>query len=485
MSEKKAGILLPIFSLPSKYSIGSLGKEAYKFVDFLKESNQNYWQVLPVNPTIYGDSPYQSPSAFAGNYYFIDPDTLVKEGLLDKEFVKDYERKGERVDYGYLFQSREFLLKKAFERFDINAKDYLRFKSENCFWLDDYALFMSIKEYSANAEWNKWNKEEKFRIDVTALTRKYAGSVEFWKFTQYEFYRQFARLKKYANSKGIKIIGDMPIYVAYDSVDVWSAPDNYLLDKDLNPVLVAGVPPDLFSEDGQLWGNPIYDWNKMKKDKFSWWVNRLKVAYKLYDVIRIDHFRGFAGYYVVDSKETTAKNGEWRKGVGKAIFDELEKQLPGAEIIAEDLGVITPDVRRLLKYTGYPGMKVLHFAFGDENSDYLPKNIRTSNCIVYTGTHDNMTTAQWLEELSDSERKLFAKVCKPRKKDNLCDCLIKTAMSTKADTVIIPMADYMGLGKEARINAPSTTGDNWTWRLGRRYNTAALREKIKTLSKRN
>jgi len=269
MSEKKAGILLPIFSLPSKYSIGSLGKEAYKFVDFLKECNQNYWQVLPVNPTIYGDSPYQSPSAFAGNYYFIDPGTLVKEGLLDKEFVKDYERKGERVDYGYLFQSREFLLKKAFERFDINAKDYLRFKSENCFWLDDYALFMSIKEYSANAEWNKWNKEEKFTIDVTALTRKYAGSVEFWKFTQYEFYRQFARLKKYANSKGIKIIGDMPIYVAYDSVDVWSAPDNYLLDKDLNPVLVAGVPPDLFSEDGQLWGNPIYDWNKMKNDKFS------------------------------------------------------------------------------------------------------------------------------------------------------------------------------------------------------------------------
>lgn len=241
----------------------------------------------------------------------------------------------------------------------------------------------------------------------------------------------------------------------------------------------------MFSEDGQLWGNPIYDWNKMKKDKFSWWVNRLKVAYKLYDVIRIDHFRGFAGYYVVDSKETTAKNGEWRKGVGKAIFDELERQLPGAEIIAEDLGVITPDVRRLLKYTGYPGMKVLHFAFGDENSDYLPKNIRTSNCIVYTGTHDNMTTAQWLEELSDSERKLFAKVCKPRKKDNLCDCLIKTAMSTKADTVIIPMADYMGLGKEARINAPSTTGDNWTWRLASRYNTAALREKIKTLSKRN
>ncbi|MDE7337632.1 MAG: 4-alpha-glucanotransferase, partial [Clostridia bacterium] len=410
---------------------------------------------------------------------------LVAEGLLDKEFVKGYEKGGDRIDYGYLFESREFLLKKAFETFDIRAADYIKFKMDNAFWLDDYALFMSIKEYNNNAEWSEWSKEEKFRTNVPALQRKYASSTEFWKFAQYEFYKQFSRLKKYANSKGIKIIGDMPIYVAYDSVDVWSAPDNYLLDEDLVPVSVAGVPPDLFSEDGQLWGNPIYDWKKMKKDKFSWWIDRLKVAYKLYDVIRIDHFRGFAGYYVVDKGEKTAKNGEWRKGVGKAIFDELNRQLSGAEIIAEDLGVITPDVRKLLKYTGYPGMKVLQFAFGDENSDYLPKNIKSSNCVVYTGTHDNMTTPQWIEELSDRERELFIKVCKPKKGEDLCNCLIRTAMSTKADTVIIPMADYMGLGKEARINAPSTTGDNWTWRLGKRYNTAALREKIKTLSKRD
>ncbi|MDE7079335.1 MAG: 4-alpha-glucanotransferase, partial [Clostridia bacterium] len=274
------------------------------------------------------------------------------------------------------------------------------------------------------------------------------------------------------------------IYVAYDSADVWANPQNYLLDKELSPTLVAGVPPDLFSEDGQLWGNPIYDWKRMKRDKFSWWIDRLKVAYKLYDVIRIDHFRGFAGYYVVEKGEKTAKKGEWLKGIGSAFFEELNRQLPGAKIIAEDLGVITPDVRRLLHKTGYPGMKVLQFAFGDENSDYLPKNIKSSNCIVYTGTHDNMTTPQWLDEISDREKDLFIKVCKPKKGDDLCDCLIRTAMLTKAERAIIPMADYLGLGKEGRINAPSTTGDNWTWRLNKRYNSAKLREKIKALSKR-
>ena len=484
MSEKKAGILLPIFSLPSKYSIGSLGKSAYKFIDFLKDCGQSFWQVLPLNPTIYGDSPYQSPSAFAGNHYFIDIDTLVKDGLLDKEFAEGYVRESERIDYGYLFESRVFLLKKAFEKFNINDKHYIEFKKENKFWLEDYALFMSIKEYNNNAEWSEWTDEEKFRKNLPALCRKYAGSMEFWYFAQYQFFRQYAKLKKYANSKGIEIIGDMPIYVAYDSADVWANPKNYLLDENLSPTLVAGVPPDLFSEDGQLWGNPIYDWKRMKRDKFSWWIQRLNIAYKLYDVIRIDHFRGFAGYYVVEKGEKTAKKGEWLKGVGSAFFDELNRQLPGAKIIAEDLGVITPDVRRLLKKTGYPGMKVLQFAFGDENSDYLPKNIKSSNCIVYTGTHDNMTTPQWLDEISEREKELFLRVCKPKKDEDLCECLIRTAMSTKADRVIIPMADYLGLGKEGRINAPSTTGDNWTWRLNKRYYSEKLRDKIKRLGKR-
>ncbi|MDE6275744.1 MAG: 4-alpha-glucanotransferase [Clostridia bacterium] len=482
MTNKKAGILLPIFSLPSKYGIGSLGKSAFAFVDFLKECNQQYWQVLPLNPTIFGDSPYQSPSAFAGNHYFIDIDTLVEDGLLDKSYVKGYQRKSPRIDYGYLFESRLFLLKKAFELFDINQIDYLEFKQDNAFWLDDYALFMSIKEYHNNSSWSSWGKEEKYRINIKKLQNKYAGSIEFWKFAQYEFYSQYAKVKSYANLKGIEIVGDMPIYVAYDSVDVWSKPKNYLLDQDLNPTVVAGVPPDAFSADGQLWGNPIYNWQKMKRDKFAWWIDRLSIAYKLYDVIRIDHFRGFEAYYVVDKDCDTAKIGEWRKGVGISLFKELDRHIPHAKIIAEDLGVITPPVRQLLKKTGYPGMKVLQFAFGDEDSDYLPKNIKSSNCVVYTGTHDNMTTPQWFGGLDQREKTLYRKSCKPKKGENDTHCLIRAAMSTKAERVIIPMADYLGLKAEGRINAPSTTGDNWTWRLKDKYDTPKLREKIKELT---
>lgn len=479
---KKAGILLPIFSLPDRYGIGSFGKSAYRFVDFLKSTGQSFWQVLPLNPTIYGDSPYQSPSAFAGNPYFVDIDMLIEDGLVTQEYADGFLRNDEKIDYGYLFDSRHFLLRKAFERFDINDKAYIDFKRENAFWLDDYSLFMSIKEYRSNAQWNEWPDDEKYRRNLLALRREYAGSIEFWNFVQYEFYSQYAKLKSYANKKGIEIIGDMPIYVAYDSVDVWSKPDNYLLDEQLKPYLVAGVPPDLFSEDGQLWGNPIYDWEKMKKDKFSWWMSRLKIAYKLYDILRIDHFRAFESYYVVDGEEKTAKKGEWRKGVGMDFFNELDKQLPGAKIIAEDLGVITDKVRKLLKKTGYPGMKVLHFAFGDDNSDYLPKNIKTNNCIVYAGTHDNMTTPQWLESLGEDEMKRFKKVCKPRKGESDVHCLLRTAMQTKADRVIICMADYLGLGKEGRINAPSTTGSNWTWRMKEKYNTKKLREYIKELT---
>lgn len=479
---KQAGILLPIFSLPNKYGIGSFGKSAYKFIDFLRDCGQKYWQVLPMNPTIYGDSPYQSPSAFAGNPYFVDIDMLIEEGILDKEYALGFERKDKRIDYGYLFESRHFLLRKAFERFDINQKLYKDFKQENAYWLDDYALFMSIKEYRSNAPWNEWKEEEKYRKDLALLKREYAGSTEFWCFVQYEFYTQYAKLKKYANKRGIEIIGDMPIYVAYDSVDVWSNPENYLLDDELKPYLVAGVPPDLFSEEGQLWGNPIYDWKKMSKDKYSWWMNRLKTAYKLYDIIRIDHFRAFESYYVVDGQAETAKHGEWRKGVGMAFFKELDKAIPGAKIIAEDLGIITDKVRALLKKTGYPGMKVLHFAFGDKNSAYLPKNIKNSNCIVYAGTHDNMTTEQWLESLSPEEMKLFRKVCKPQKGEELSHSLIRTAMTTVADRVIICMADYLGLNAEGRINAPSTTENNWTWRMAENYNTKKLREYIKELT---
>lgn len=476
--EKKAGILLPIFSLPGKYGIGTLGKSAYGFVDFLKGCGQSYWQVLPLNPTIYGDSPYQSPSAFAGNPYFIDADILAEEGLLDEKFAKDFERKADRIDYGYLFGSREFLLKKAFELFDINSQEYVDFKEENAFWLDDYALFMSIKEYNGNRAWSEWNKQEKYRLNIKSLAKKYAGSIEFWKFVQYKFYSQYSKLKAYANSNGIEIIGDMPIYVAYDSVDVWANRKNFLLDEKLSPTCVAGVPPDAFSATGQLWGNPIYNWRKIKADKFSWWIERLRTAYKLYDVIRIDHFRGFEAYYVVDSEAETAIDGQWHKGVGMSLFKELDKHIPNAKIIAEDLGVITPQVRKLLKKTGYPGMKVLQFAFSDESNEYLPKNIKTSNCIVYTGTHDNMTTKQWFESIDEDQYGFYKKVCKPKKRESDTHCLIRTAIATKADRVIIPMADYLELGEEGRINAPSTMGDNWTWRLKDGYDTPKLKDYI-------
>ncbi len=479
---KGAGILLPIFSLPNKYGIGSFGKSAYKFVDFLKECRQKYWQVLPLNPTIYGDSPYQSLSAFAGNPYFVDIDMLIEEKILDKEYAKGFERKDERIDYGYLFESRHFLLRKAFEKFDINNIKYKKFKAENSYWLDDYALFMSIKEYRSNMPWSEWKEEEKYRKDISKLRREYLGSIEFWCFVQYEFYKQFAKLKRYANKKGIEIIGDMPIYVAYDSVDVWAKPENYLLDSELKPYLVAGVPPDLFSEEGQLWGNPIYNWDKMKKQSFSWWMKRLECAYKLYDIIRIDHFRAFESYYVVDGDAKTAKEGKWCKGVGMAFFKKLDEAIPNAKIIAEDLGIITNKVRVLLKKTGYPGMKVLQFAFGDKNSSYLPKNIKDGNCIVYAGTHDNMTTPQWLEEISEEEMAFFKKVCKPFKGEDLTHCMIRTAMSTSGDRVIIGMADYLGLKEEGRINAPSTMGENWTWRMKDKYNTKELREYIKELT---
>lgn len=476
--KKKAGILLPIFSLPGKYGIGTLGKSAYDFVDFLKGCGQSYWQVLPLNPTIYGDSPYQSPSAFAGNPYFIDADLLVEDGLLEEKDAKAFEKDVDRIDYGYLFGSREFLLKKAFELFDINSDGYKVFKQENKFWLDDYALFMSIKEYNGNKAWSEWSKQEKYRLHLDKLNKKYAGSIEFWKFVQYEFYSQYAKLKSYANAGGIEIIGDMPIYVAYDSVDVWSEPKNYLLDGDLAPTCVAGVPPDAFSETGQLWGNPIYDWKRMKRNKFSWWMERLKTAYKLYDIIRIDHFRGFEAYYVVDSQAQTAIDGEWRKGVGISLFKELDKHIPNAKIIAEDLGVITKEVRNLLKKTGYPGMKVLQFAFSGEDNEYLPKKIKNPNCIVYTGTHDNMTTPQWFESIDKEQYAFYKKKCKPKRKESDTHCLIRTAMSTKAERVIIPMADYLGIKEEGRINEPSTTGDNWTWRLQQNYDTPKLRSEI-------
>lgn len=373
---------MPVSALPGKYGIGSFGAQSFKFIDFLVECGQRCWQVLPLNPTAYGDSPYQSPCSFAGNPYFIDIDLLVRDGLLAKDEAKAEETDAKRIDYGKLFETRIRLLKKAYARFKVNS-DFIRFKQKNADWLDDYSLFMSLKEANGYKQWTEWG-DCKF-YDYAKLKRaEYAGECEFWKFVQYEFFSQYKAVKKYAKSKGISIIGDMPIYVAYDSVEVWSNPLSFLLDDNLSPKVVAGCPPDAFSDDGQLWGNPIYDWKKMEQEGFSWWKKRAERTFKLYDIIRIDHFRGFAGYYVIPAKDTTAKNGKWEEGVGYPLFEAISDAVPKAKIIAEDLGHITDDVRELLKKTGYPGMKVLQFAFTDSTNEYLPKNYKSENCVVYT-----------------------------------------------------------------------------------------------------
>ena len=477
---RKSGILMPVSALPGKYGIGSFGAQSFKFIDFLVECGQRCWQVLPLNPTAYGDSPYQSPCSFAGNPYFIDIDLLVRDGLLSKDEAKAEETDAKRIDYGKLFETRIRLLKKAYARFKVNS-DFIRFKQKNADWLDDYSLFMSLKEANGYKQWTEWG-DCKF-YDYAKLKRaEYAGECEFWKFAQYEFFSQYKAVKKYAKSKGVSIIGDMPIYVAYDSVEVWSNPLSFLLDDNLSPKVVAGCPPDAFSDDGQLWGNPIYDWKKMEQEGFSWWKKRAERTFKLYDIIRIDHFRGFAGYYVIPAKDTTAKNGKWEEGVGYPLFEAISDAVPKAKIIAEDLGHITDDVRELLKKTGYPGMKVLQFAFTDSTNEYLPKNYKSENCVVYTGTHDSMPTKAWYESLDDKAKKVFERECPCRFSQTPTNALVSLALGSNANLAVIPLQDYMELGEESRINMPSTAQGNWTWRVSGRYATSALKTKILQLT---
>ena len=385
---RTSGILMPIFSLPSKGGIGTLGKEAFRFVDFLKKSGQSWWQILPLNPTNYGDSPYQSFSSYAGNPYFIDPELLIQEGLLtEEEFLSfDFGKDSSIIDYGKLYKNRINLLRIAFGRFK-PEKTFYDFCRENDFWLDEYALFMALKNMHNDVSWECW--EENFRTrNLETLNRiksEKQDTIEFYKFVQYCFAKQWISLKNYANENGVGIIGDIPIYVAYDSADVWSEPEQFQLDKELKPKAVAGCPPDAFSEDGQLWGNPLYDWSFMKKDKFAWWKRRLGYALKLYDMVRIDHFRGFEAYWAIPYGDETAKGGKWLKGPNMALFNEIAKEFgDDLPIIAEDLGFLTDEVHELLKKSGFPGMKVLQFAFsGGSDSDYLPHNYN-KNCVVYT-----------------------------------------------------------------------------------------------------
>lgn len=459
---------MPIFSLPSPYGIGTLGKEAYRFVDFLHKSGQSYWQILPLNPTNYGDSPYQSFSSYAGNPYFIDPDMLIEEGLLNKEEADRFDfGEDELIDYGKLYLHRESLLKIAFSRFK-KDESFENFVLENSYWLDDFALFMTIKKKFSDTSWQNWSKPYRVR-DREALKQvssEYSELLSFYKFVQFKFSEQWKALKSYANGKGIKIIGDMPIYVAYDSADVWASPEQFALNKDGKPKKVAGCPPDAFSEDGQLWGNPIYNWKLMKEQKYVWWKKRISYALSLYDVLRIDHFRGFESYYAIPYGEKSAKNGRWVKGPGIEFFDELKKKFgKNMPIIAEDLGHLTPAVFKMHKQTGFPGMKVLQFAFDSrEESEYLPHNY-IKNCVVYTGTHDNDTIMGWLKSAAPEDVRNAHNYLNYPNDEGFNWAMIKAAMMSVADTCIIMMNDLIGLDSSGRINVPSTVGTNWKWRI--------------------
>ncbi len=480
---RTSGILMPIFSLDSPYGIGTLGKAAYEFVDFLKASGQTYWQILPVGITGFGDSPYQSVSSYAGNPYFIDLDFLVRDGLLTKAQVDSFEWESEKgIDYELLYKNRSKILHLAFERFLKKIpEDFYSFESENAEWLEDFALYSAIKENQNGASFDLWPKE--FAYEKVKDKDILKQSRDFYKMLQYLFFKQWFSLKDYANKNGVYIIGDIPIYVAYDSADVWSDKKQFLLDKNLKPKIVAGCPPDAFSDDGQLWGNPIYDWKFMKQDGFSWWIKRVGYLSRLYDVVRIDHFRAFSAYFGIPYGDKTAKNGKWYKCYGRQLFSLLNKTYGKLNIIAEDLGTIDDDVRKLLKFTGFPGMKVLQFAFDpDSESSYLPHNI-TKNCVVYTGTHDNDTAIGYLNSANEREVKFAKDYLRVSDGEQFNWALIKAAMATSADTVIFQMQDFLGLGNEARMNTPATEKGNWQWRIEKGCANAWLAKIIYDITK--
>lgn len=472
-----------ISSLPSPYGIGTMGAEAYRFVDFLEKAQQTYWQLLPVCPTSYGDSPYQSFSSFAGNPYFIDLDTLVKEGYLKKEEITSHFWGNDplSVDYGAIYENRFAVLKTACARLKKKLpEDYAAFCRTEKKWLDNYALFMALKDAHQGKAWSEWKKPLRFR-EASAIRQakeQYAEEIEFYKLLQYLFFKQWNKLKSYANQKGIKIIGDVPIYVAGDSADVWAEPELFLLDKNLRMIKVAGCPPDAFSADGQLWGNPLYRWDVMRERGYEWWVRRIKALSKLYDIVRIDHFRGFDSYYAIPAKDDTAKRGRWKKGPGIELFEVLEKKLGKLNIIVEDLGYLTPSVMKLVRDSGFPGMKVLQFAFDTrEDGDYLPHNY-PDYCVVYTGTHDNDTINGWMKSAPKESVKNAMAYLNLTKEEGYHWGMMRGAWSSVGQLVIVTMQDVLGLGSEARMNTPSTLGTNWKWRAKKGSYNVALAKKL-------
>ena len=489
MLKRGSGIFLPISSLPSKYGIGTFGKEAYKFVKLLHKSGQKYWQILPIGPVSYGDSPYSPYSVYAGNPYYIDLEFIIEEGIISAkdceilECGQDY-----YVDYEKQFYDRYKILYKVYE----NSKHKYRnevneFKKCNK-WVFDYSLFMALKYKYNQLPWYKWDIEIASRNQdaINNVKLHLSGEIEFWTFLQYLFFKQYFKLKEFANNKGISIIGYIPIYAAEDSADVWCNREIFMLDEQKFPVLVAGVPPDSFSSVGQLWGNPVYNWEYLKDNSYKWWINRIEWSFKLYDVVRVDHFRGFDEFWAVPHGSENAINGKWLKAYGKELFERIREKFGNVNIIAEDLGIITDSVIELKTNAGFPGMKVLQFAFdGNAENPYLPENYE-ENSVAYTGTHDNDTLKGWFDKLDSSAKQyvlnsLNLKIENIEEQNDINYKFINSLYMSKANLCIVPLQDFLCLGSEARINIPSTLGNNWHWRVGKELFTDDLAEKIKSM----
>ena len=486
---RSSGILLHPTSLPGRYGIGDLGPEAYRFVDFLRQTVQGIWQVLPLGPTGYGDSPYQCFSAFAGNPLLISPDLLIEQGHLAATDVQDVpEFPAAEVDYGVVIEFKSGLLRTGFERFRQKADsqqqaDFAAFCLGKRAWLEDYALFMALKDQHGGAVWTTWEKEIATRQPqaIAYFSQTLAGEVERHRYLQYQFYKQWNALRQYANQHGIRIVGDIPIFVAHDSADLWAHPELFYVDGHGNPTVVAGVPPDYFSQTGQLWGNPHYRWDRMAESGYWWWIERFRALLELVDIVRLDHFRGFEAYWEVAAQERTAVQGRWVKGPGADLFLAVEKALGKLPIMAEDLGVITPQVEELRDRFQFPGMRILQFAFaGDAEAPFLPHNY-VQNCVVYTGTHDNDTTIGWFQSATEVERRAVLAYFGTDGHDIPWD-FIRCALSSVADTAIVPLQEVLSLGPEARMNFPSKLGGNWSWRLLPEALTPAIAQRLRGLT---
>ena len=478
---RKSGILMHISSLPSSYGIGKLGINAYKFVDFLEECRIGLWQILPLSPTSYGDSPYQSFSAFAGNPYFIDFELLESEGLLVKpDYMSiEWEKDSGKIDYEFLYNNVFNVLGKAFARFK-PTQEYAVFELSSREWLDDFAMFMALKFHNNGLPWYKWPLSLAMARNeaIDRVKKTMSDEIKFHKFVQFCFFKQWRRLKNYANNKGVQIVGDIPIYVAYDSVEVWKTPELFCLDENRSPIAVAGCPPDPFSLTGQLWGNPLYDWKYHRRSDYEWWTKRLKQATDTYDIVRIDHFRGFESYYSIPYGNETAEIGIWQKGPDIELFRQVEKVLGKLNIIAEDLGFITPEVQKLLDKAGYPGMKVLQFGFSNPRNNYLPHNFTSSNCIAYTGTHDNDTLKGWTKSLDENTLNFCKAYLNVKNADEIPNEMIRRAWSSIAFAAIAQFQDFVGEDSDKRMNTPSTISDNWKYRTKASDFTKELKEQI-------